>query len=438
MTNENTYPFYTSLRFRFGLLFGFIFLLLISVIVFFLYSHVLSSLRTSFRSRLESGAYVILQKTEVNPLTIPLPQKGEFFRLLYNSTKKIDTLYSNLPSSFHNQNNDNWQYITSSRAPEAGGAIGIVYVLPAAELSNSIHRLQALLFICIPLAFVLSLFIGYFLSGFLLQPVAAIIEKANSIDLQSDIALLQAPHTKDELHKLTASLNRMLQRIGRQSQQQNAFFASASHELRTPLSNMLTQLQVLQQQKDESGWQPAIDSQVQEVQRLRRIVNDFLLMSQLKAESLPVNASDTDLIDICLFCIERLQEMANEKALVFRLTVRPENGAFMVKADVSHLQTVLTNLLTNAVKYGKENSVIGLLITSENDTIILQIQNATHAESVSVEKFATEFSRDAKQPQEGFGLGLWLSKQLIEKNDGTLLLRSEDSIFTAEITLRKC
>lgn len=436
MNRANPYPFYSSLRFRFGVLFGCLFLLFTLAIVFFLYDNVVSSLRSSFRSRLQLGASVALQKTEINPLVVPLPQKGEYFRLLYNNTRQTDTLYSNLPSSFTFRNNDNWQCITSSRIPETGGAISIVYVLPAGELSHSIHRLQTLLFIYIPLSFLLSLFIGYFLSGFLLQPVSTIISKANDIDLQSEIALLKTPSTKGELYELTIVLNRMLQRISRQATQQTAFFASASHELRTPLSNMLTQLQVLQKQTNNKELQAALDNQVQEVQRLRKIVSDFLLMSQLTAGTLPVHVSNTDVIDACMLCLEKLKTQAGEKGQTFRLTAMPEDADFTVSADTSHLQIIVINLLTNAVKYGKGHSVIDLIVTKEADHISVQISNAISTRAVSVENIATEFARDANQPQEGFGLGLWLSKQLAEKNGGVFSFQSGDFVFTVKLLLK--
>lgn len=245
MKTPANYPFYTSLRFRFGLIFGFAFLCFLVAIGFILYSSVRDQFEKSFSARLKTQGNLVLQETEITPITIPFPTNGEYFQLIYDANHKQDTLFNNLPSSLRNFPGQVdpmlWRSASLEKTLETGGVIRILYILPATELIRDINHLQLILFLYFPLAFLAALVVGYLLSGFLLRPIENIVTKANDISLQGQIHLLEEPVVHDELHALAVSLNRMLSQIRRQAQYQNAFFASASHELRTPLSIMLTQ-----------------------------------------------------------------------------------------------------------------------------------------------------------------------------------------------------
>lgn len=436
MKNLFAYPFYKSLRFRFGLIFGFLFLVCLLAIAFFLYKNVQQQLEKSFSSRLNAQAKNILQKTEISPLIVPLPDDKEYFLLAYNNTQKTDTLFNNLQETLLHSSSkvQYWRRTKSNRTLETGGIVTIVYALQADDLNNALEQLRAILFVYIPVALIFSFIAAYSLSGFLLKPITNIISKANNINLQNNIQLIDEPATKDELHNLVVTLNKMLERIQNQSQQQNAFFASASHELRTPLSNMLTELQVLQSQNISPKMQAVFKSQVAEVQRLKKLVNDFLLMSQLKAGAMPVNQTNVDVADACLDCIEKLKAKSKEKQQTFKIELEPEHAAFVVKADREHVFIILNNLLDNAIKYGNASSVISIQIVKTTNTIAVKIMNETHAVINNVENLTTEFTR-SDVLKEGFGLGLWITKQLVSINKGQLAISFDDNRFQAKVML---
>ncbi len=432
-----TYPFYHSLRFRFGLLFGLLFLLFLLGVIFFLYGNVKTNLEKSFESRLESGANLVLQKTEISPVIIPLPQGEEYFLLTYNNTQKTDTLFNNLPLSStqllaeQHQSATAWRFTKASKTLETNGVITIEYVLSANEFNNSIWQLQLLLFIYVPVAFIISLIAGYFLSGFLLRPISHIIVKARQTDLQNEIRLLDEPKTKDELHHLTVALNRMLERIQKQAQHQNAFFASASHELRTPLSNMLTELQVLQLKDIPAEMQVVFQNQIAEVQRLNRLVNDFLLLSQLKSGNFLIHIELINVSEICIDSIERLQEKAQQRLQTFKINLQPTDGEFRILADKDQLSIIINNLVDNAIKYGQVSTMININISQSDKNISVQIVNKTDNDIKNVDECKSEFHRQGFY-KEGFGLGLWIADQLVQKNNGDLLLSFDAPNFSAE------
>ena len=431
------YPFYQGLRFRFGLIFGLLFLSFLLVIVFSLFSNVKIQLEKSFESRLGSQANIILQKTEISPLTIPLPQENEYFLITYNNSKKIDTLFNNLPIpakvlTASNLKTKWWQAIQASRTLETDGVVNVMYALPANELNNDIEQLRLILFIYVPVALLISFISGYFLSGFLLKPIAHIISKANDTSLQNEIQLLKEPKTKDELHHLTVALNRMLQRIQKQSQQQNAFFASASHELRTPLSLMLTELQVLQMSNVPGEIKPVVQNQIEAVQRLNKLVNDFLLMSQLKSGTLILQKENINIVELITGCSERLMDKMQPRNLSLKINLLPVDGNFDVWADAALLNVIIFNLMENAVKYAKEQTQIEIIAEQKEENIVFNISNVTDKKIVNIEKLTNEFQREDNY-KDGFGLGLWIVDQLVKKKNGNLLLSYQHPLFIAQV-----
>lgn len=434
------YPFYQSLRFRFGLIFSLLFLCFLLVIVFLLYTNVKHQLEKSFESRLASQATIILQKTAISPLTVPLPQQNEYFLITYNSGDKTDTIFNNLPLpakelSITTAKTQLWRATQLSRTLETGGVINALYALPANELNSEIEQLQLILFIYVPVALLIAFIGGYFLSGYLLKPITHIISQANDTSLQNEIQLLREPKTKDELHHLTVALNRMLQRIEKQSQQQNAFFASASHELRTPLSVMLTELQVLQMGNLSQEIKPVLQNQIAAVQRLNKLVNDFLLMSKLKSGTLTLLKVPVNIVELITGCSERLMDKMQSQNLSLKINLLPVDGNFEVWADAALLNVIIFNLMENAVKYAKEQTPIEIIVEQTGENILFKISNTTAKEIMNIEKLTGEFQREDNY-KEGFGLGLWIVQQLINLHEGKFSISAKNGVFMAECFLK--
>ncbi|TLV01443.1 sensor histidine kinase [Dyadobacter luticola] len=419
MKDESRYPFYQSLRFRFGVIFGALFLCFLMLAIFFLYKTVKNQYTKNFHARLGARAEVILEKTEISPLVIPLPQQNEYFLLTYQASGKTDTLFNNFPHSISavNQNNipeEDRTFEKAARELETGGKISITYTIPASELHRDVDKLRIVLFFYLPLGFILAMIGGYFVSGFLLKPLQKIISKANNINLNDDINLLPESGNKDELHALTLALNRMLSRIKKQSDEQNAFFASASHELRTPLSVMLTELQVLQTEDLPDKLKQLFASQITETQRLSKLVNDFLLMSQLKSGSIITNQKPVDLVEVLTETLQRVNHKLLPNAQSIKLIISPESADFEIVSDKSHLTTILFNLLDNAIKHGLPGSRINVILEENNTGIILTISNLLKQPIQDVARLHDAFNRENRD-SDGFGLGLWIVGKLADE-----------------------
>lgn len=426
MENKPTPQFYQSLRFRFGLLFNSLLFLFVSFIVYSLYKNAKTELDKSFDLQLKSSAYSILQRTEIDPIAVPLPKKGEFFRIIYDNKATKSPLFDNLPKNVSDQ--EKWRLISVKKYPENGGIISVDFALSAEQYHSSTQKLKTLLYIYLPVAFLVAFLGGYLLSWFFLRPLRRIIINANKVDLEH-IELLSEPGSKDEFYHLTDALNRMLVRIDEQAKQQTAFFTMASHELRTPISNMLTELQVCNQGSLDPDTKKLLVNQELEVKRMKGLVDNFLWMSQIESSKVLTRKSKIDLAEMVLEISEGFSKQLAVNQQRFKIDLSPLEGDFSIFADKNQVEVIIKNLISNSVKYGGINTRIDIEIFQNQKKGII-VANSIGQTITDPEKLKGQFLRDSSH-KEGFGLGLWISEILSEKNNARLSLHTTDNRFYA-------
>ncbi len=430
------YAFYKSLRFRFGAVFGSVFLAALLMMAFFIYFRVQKQLESAFDQTLKSNAALVLGKTELNPLTIPVPDKQEQFLLTYDNGRVLDTLFPtkirgirSLPASTPQR------AVDGIRNLETGGRLLIHYSKSAESLTSSINELRSVLFFYLPIAFLISLSAGYRLTGFLLRPIGRLIDQANRNATEREIQFLPVPETEDELHALGQSLNDMLGKLQEVRRQQNAFFSSAAHELRTPLTVMLTGLQVSRMELKEELSLEVIDRQVRLVRRLSGLVDNLLLMGNLASLSRGsvLKTSRQSLAEIALNHIHLLSEKAANKGQRFKVELLPAEADYIVFFHPGHLEIVLRNLLDNAIVHGLDNSIIAVrLSTTPGNPVQCHIVNDSLDRSIDLERLTREFEK-GDPFREGFGLGLWIVSELVNMNGGEVRFHFADQQFTANV-----
>ncbi|MFY1046098.1 sensor histidine kinase [Chryseobacterium sp. GP-SGM7] len=428
MKSKPTSFFYQSLRFRFGLLFNSLLFLCVSIIVYSLYKNAKTELDRSFSLQLSSAANNILQKTDIDPISVPLPKNGEFFRIIYDNKVHKTQLIDNLPNDVSEK--EKWRMITVKKYPENGGSISVDFALSAENYHSGIQKLRRLLYIYLPLAFLISFLGGYLISGFLMKPLRRIITNANTVDLEH-IILLSKPATKDEFYHLTDALNRMLMRIDEQVKQQTSFFTMASHELRTPISNMLTELQTFNQDLPSSDNKTLLDNQEQEVRRMKGLVDNFLWMSKIESGNTQISKFEFSIADLLLELSESFIKQITNNHQKLKIDLSPLDGDFTIYADKNQIEVIFNNLLSNAIKYGKTDSTINISIF-QNEKKGISISNSTDQVIKNSEKLKGQFLRDSFH-KEGFGLGLWICDVLSKKNNAKLSLDYLNEKFSAKI-----
>src|SRR5918992_1794645 len=216
------------------------------------------------------------------------------------------------------------------------------------------------------------------------------------------------------------------------------FLAIASHDLRNPVNAI--QLQVIGvlrhcQREDRSlevEWVcERLGRTNSQVKRLTRLLDNLMDVSRLTEGSLPLEREHVDLSCVVHAVVDDLRDELGGREV--RLDVRPVQGEW----DRVRLEQIVTNLISNAIKYGADKP-IEIALTADVDTARLSItDHGAGIDAESQEKLFQRFERGISGRQYGgFGLGLWITREIVEAMGGQIFVEStvgEGSTFSVEL-----
>ena len=402
----------------------------------FLYIEFQKTLWDNFDNQMKTKAALIVGKTSINPRLVPLPEDGENYLIVYTDFyETADTLFVP-PAELLSRLTTERNVLVEEETED--GILAVIYSMSAKKVNESIQKIAFIFAFALIFQIFLALLLGYWLSGKIIRPVKRIIKLADITDLQNNTQPLNEVETEYELKQLTSSFNRMLTRIKEQSDLQNTFFASASHELRTPLSVMQTRLQVLLTGEQlNNDTKQVFQEQLAEVRRMIKMVNDFLLMSELQNGTMQTLKTECDLSDMLTAIISQNKQKATERGLIFKISFFPENETFSVSADEEKLFIILNNLITNALKYSQENETINILLEkTQSEQITVRIKNNIRKEinpDISIVK--KSFYHSKPLHTEGSGLGLWIANRLSEASGFAMSVSMNDDVFEVSLCM---
>jgi len=302
--------------------------------------------------------------------------------------------------------------------------------------AHEVRVLRNLLIVSSILSAVVSGAVSFILARILLLPLQRIIHAARNINTNKMRDPIPVNGTRDELHELSVTINDMMHRIDESLQQQQNFFGSASHELKTPLAILRTELEVgLRKAGLEEGVRTLLSNQLEEISRLQEVVNEFLVVSQLRVGAPSLYRRPFDLSVLVVKVYNQLLPLLRQKNLEPVIRFDEEAEDFIVTADEDKIRIVLLNLLENAAKYGVRDTAITCKVErSATAELTVEFTNITGAESVNTEHLQVAFYR-SDLIQRGAGLGLWLCNEIIRLHEGRIEVSSGNHRFSVKIRL---
>ncbi len=223
-------------------------------------------------------------------------------------------------------------------------------------------------------------------------------------------------------------------RLYRQAQQaievRDNFLSIASHELKTPLTSLTIQLQLMRQRFQHGDFEKLPPERLarllaigeEQVRRLTTLVNDLLDVAKIEAGRLEVDRQPVDLVAVVAAVVERCAEQALSVGSAVHLDApTPVVGRF----DPSRLDQVVTNLLTNAIKYGA-GQPIQVSVSGDDHSARLVVKD--RGIGIRPDRLAHIFERfeRAVVPGQygGMGLGLYISREIVQDHGGTIRVES--------------
>jgi signal transduction histidine kinase len=216
----------------------------------------------------------------------------------------------------------------------------------------------------------------------------------------------------------------MMDRLEQSFHQATRFAADASHELKTPLAIMQGELEsALGRAAVGSTEQQTFGNLLEEVDRLKHITRNLLLLARADAGQLKLSRESLDLSNLLENAIEDARVLAAPQELTFDLQIQPQ---LHVHGDRGLLTTAILNLLTNAVRYNEARGRIAVSCDSPGRQILLQIGNTGPGIPVADQpRLFTRFFRStsaAERRPDGFGLGLSLAREIARAHGGDIVL----------------
>lgn len=244
-------------------------------------------------------------------------------------------------------------------------------------------------------------------------------------------ALLAAHRELEIMHR---ELLQSSQQLERANTLKDYVMTRAAHELRTPLTTILGRTQLLVSRLDKSGETPenwiAVQKYIEVVKvrslHLRSLIESLFDLSSVSSGNILLRRGPCDLGHLCSEVVEDQRVLSGRP-----IELERPAGAVILQADEKLLCEVLENLLSNALKYSPEHTLISVCLRAEDEHAILQVHNEGYAlPSEQLERLFDPFYRTPDReysPIQGWGLGLTISKEIVERHSGQIWVESSDT-----------
>ena len=213
--------------------------------------------------------------------------------------------------------------------------------------------------------------------------------------------------------------------------QQSDFMAEMVHELRTPLASLRTSAILVQREPLSESQAEIMGIMRQETERLIRMTSDFLDLARLESGRMRIDQEPFEVEHLVTECVNVVSAQADDRGV----TISTELEPFTVDGDRGKIKQVLLNLLTNAIKYNRENGQIEVKIyqSIRHDEPFVEIEVSDTGNGISREDQKNMFQKffrvaDTAGSVQGTGLGLAIAKYIVEAHRGAIWLESEPGV----------
>jgi heavy metal sensor kinase len=314
---------------------------------------------------------------------------------------------------------------------------------PLRSYDRALHHFKELLWRGLPVLVLLATLGGYWMSRRALAPVDRITQDARAISANNLSARLAVPRAKDELHRLSQTLNQMLDRIESSFSRIRQFTADASHELRAPLTLIQTAAEFsLRRNRSREELVDAMQKILRESQRTTQLVNNLLFLARTDGSASPFEPAIVNLTALVADLQDEAFTLAAVRQIAASFTL-PGAGV-EVAGDEASLSRLLLILIDNAVKYTMPGGKVSIELRSQAEAAVVIVRDT----GIGIDKddlpliFDRFWRADKVRSREmgGTGLGLSIAKWIVEQHGGTLEVESEPgagSTFFVRLPWRK-
>ncbi len=304
--------------------------------------------------------------------------------------------------------------------------IWIVGLLPEDSMANvttSVVRLT-----CAGLAVIVFLAAlgSCVIIGRSLRPLRRITESAREITDGSDLSRrIQLSPGRDEVHELADTFNDMMGRLERSFDAERQFTSDASHELRTPVTVILAECEMAEKMpEDTEAVQESVTEIHKQARKMSELIGKLLAYTRLEQGTRRIDREELDLSGL-------VEDVCEEQRTVAARNIRIEcetSHDVLVNGDVALLISLVQNLVTNAVKYGKDGGHVWVKVYSEGSKACVSVRDdgigIGEEDLVCIWNRFYQADRSRSDESRGIGLGLSLAQQIARLHGGRITASS--------------
>ena len=275
---------------------------------------------------------------------------------------------------------------------------------------------------------------GYFMIRHAFKPVDRISKTAKSISESRDLSQrINLGSGSDEIYRLAATFDEMLDKIEKNVEKEKQFTADASHELRTPVAVIKSECEYVLDCVDSlDEAKESVEAIKTRADKMASLISDLLAISRLDRNMLNGEFEETDISELLTLVCDEQEEINSESGIALVRCIKPN-----VKAEVdrSLLTRLFINLISNAYQYNRENGRVAVTLEEDDGNIILDVSDSgVGIPEKDLPKIWERFYRaDASRSSENgsMGLGLAMVKQIAAVHNGKITAKSVEGEGTS-------
>jgi heavy metal sensor kinase len=305
------------------------------------------------------------------------------------------------------------------------------------EIDEDVLRLTEMILVAAAVIVVVAPLSGYWLAGRATRPLHTILRTTARLRPDRLVERLPLRGTGDELDRLSATINGMLDRLADHLARQRDFVANAAHELRSPLAAMRTSLEVaLEHDRSPEEYRELLADVVEECAGLGKLVNQLLLLAEGDAGLLRVGGGSARLDKLAARSVEMFQGIAEQRGVELHAD---ELSPAAVQGNEAHLRQVIHNLIDNALKFTPPGGRVLVTVTPRPAAGQAVLRVSDTGVGIAPEDLPHVFerfyradkARSREQPGGGTGLGLSICQAIVTAHGGHLGVESKPGHGTA-------
>jgi len=306
-------------------------------------------------------------------------------------------------------------------------------------MDRALERFLFLLFTGVPAGLIVTFVIGRWMARFALTPLSRVAESARTINIEDLSRRIPVRGARDELDNVATAFNDTLERLEHAIGEMRQFSTALAHELRTPLAALRGDIEMAMLQPTDEGLRQRFASQLEEIDRLKRLIDQILVVAQAEAGQIPLAMGAVDLGTLAATVVDQIEPVAQSRGIAMRCDHASDA---VVQGDAEWLKRLVLNLLDNAIKFTPQGGQVVVDVSRIGAVARLAVRDTGIGIDPDVQPriFERFFRADPARSRgvEGVGLGLSLAKWIVDRHHGRIEVHSQPgqgSTFTISLPI---